>query len=119
MPWLSFRSENIVSYSVGRFYTECVNSIIYPEFSGMERMDEKGLNSKEMTGFSKNLRNAPKQRSVNLKMNFCVLCKFHAGIPAEALSLLTAVHQVMLEGATHRHTVRTRATVAFYGNLFV
>ena len=48
----------------------------------MERMDEKGLNSKEMTGFSKNLRNAPKQRSVKLKVNFGILCKFYTGISA-------------------------------------
>ena len=119
MPWLSSLSENIVSYSVGRFYTECVNSTFYPEFSEMERMDEKGLNSKEIIGFSKILRNGMKRRSVNMKVNFCVLCKFYAGIPAEAFSLLTAVHPVMHEADTHRHTRRTRATVAFVGNLFV
>jgi hypothetical protein len=85
----------------------------------MERMDEKGLNSKEMIGFSKIFRNALKRRSVNFKVNFCVLCKFYAGISAEAFSLLTAVHPVMHEAAAHRHTRRTRATVAFCGNLFV
>ena len=85
----------------------------------MERMDEKGLNSKEMIGFSKILRNAPKRRSVNLKVNFCVLCKFYAGIPAATFSLLTAVHPVMHEAAAHRHTRRTRATVVFGENLFV
>ena len=79
----------------------------------MERMDEKGLNSKEMIGFSKILRNAPKRCSVNLKVNFCVLCKFYVDIPAVAFSLLTAVHPVMHEADTHRHTRRTRATVAF------
>ena len=119
MPWLPSLSENIVSYSAGRFYTECVNSTIYPEFSGMERMDEKRLNSKEMIGFSKILRNAPKRRSVNLKVNFRVLCKFYAGIPAATFSLLTAVHPITHEADTHRHTRRTRATVAFCGNLFV
>ena len=119
MPWLSSLSENIVSYSVGRFYTECVNSTIYPEFSGMEIMGEKGLNSKEIIGFSKILRNAPKLRSVKLKVKFCVLCKFYADISAEAFSLLTAVHPVMHEADTHRHTRRTRAPVAFGGNLFV
>ena len=88
MPWLSSLSENIVSYSVGRFYTECVNSTTYPEFSELERMDEKGLNSKEMIGFSKILRNTQKRRSVNLKVNFCVLCKFYADISAEAFLCL-------------------------------
>ena len=82
-------------------------------------MDEKGLNSKEMIGFSKILRNAPKLRSVKLKVNFGVLCKFYADISAEAFSLLTAVHPVMHEADTHRHTRRTWATVAFCGNLFV
>ena len=119
MPWLSSLSENIVSCSVGRFYTECVNSTIYPDFSEMERMDEKGLNSKDMIGFSKILRNASKRRSVNLQVNFCVLCKFYAGILAATFSLLTAVHPVMHEAAAHRHTRRTRATVPFCGNLFV
>ena len=85
----------------------------------MEKMDEKGLNNKEMIGFSKILRNAPKQRSVKLNWNYYVLCKFYADIPAEALSLLTAVHQVMHEAAAHRHTRRTRATVVPCGNLFV
>jgi len=85
----------------------------------MERMDGKGLNSKEMIGFSKILRNASKRYSVKSQENYCVLCKFYADIPAEAFSLLTAVHQVMHEADTHRHTRRTRATVAFCGNLFV
>ena len=85
----------------------------------MEIMDEKGLNSKEMIGFSKILRNALKLRSVNLQVNTRVLCKFYVDIPAAAFSLLTAVHPVMHEAAAHRHTGRTRATVAFCGNLFV
>jgi len=85
----------------------------------METMGEKGLNSKEMIGFSKIFRNASKRRSVNLQVNFCVLCKFYAGIPAATFSLLTAVHPVTHEAATHRHTRRTRATAAFGGNLFV
>ena len=119
MPWLSSLSENIVSYSVGRFYTECVNSTIYPDFSEMEIMDEKGLNSKEIIGFSKISRNGLKRRSVNLNAKFCVLCKFYARIPAATFSLLTAVHPIMHEAAAHRHTRRTRATVAFCGNLFV
>ena len=85
----------------------------------MERMDEKGLNSKEMIGFSKILRNALKLRSVNLQVNIRVLCKFYAGIPAATFSLLTAVHPITHEADTHRHTRRTRVTVVPYGNLFV
>ena len=88
MPWLSSLSENIVSYSISRFYTECVNSTLYPEFSEMETMDIKGLNSKEMIGFSKISRNASKRRSVNLHSKFRVLCKFYADIPAEAFLCL-------------------------------
>ena len=85
----------------------------------MERMDEKGLNSKEMIGFSKILRNALKLRSVKLNWNYYVLCKFYADIPAAAFSLLTAVHPVTHEAAAHRHTGQTRATVVPCGNLFV
>jgi len=54
----------------------------------METMGEKGLNSKAMIGFSKILRNGENQRSVNLKVNFRVLCKFYADIPAEAFLCL-------------------------------
>ena len=93
MPWLSSLSENIVSYSFGRFYTECVNSTIYPEFSGMERMDEKGVNSKDMIGFSKILRNASKRRSVNFRKILVVLCKFYTSILAVAFSLTTAAQR--------------------------
>lgn len=85
----------------------------------MERMDEKGVNSKDMIGFSKILRNASKRRSVNLQVNIRVLCKFYVDIPAETFSLLTAVHTIMHEAAARRHTGQTRATVAFVGNLFV
>ena len=93
MPWLPSLSENIVSYSVGRFYTECVNSTFYQDFFGMEIMDEKRLNHKEIKGFSRISRNASKQRSVNLRLDLCVLCKFCASILAVAFSLTTAAQQ--------------------------